>query len=241
MKKIVKLLEIFCGHAIMLLAWLWGYLVFRVINRIQFVGQENIPSGEKILFVSNHQTLIDSWLIGPAVVRFWEIIFYPSRVPWNAPAQENFYASAWHRFLFRLLKTIPTVRGQQSRRQLIEQFRRWEDVLSTGRVLLFFEGTRTRTGEINACKGGVADLIYRCRPVVVPIYLENINAIMPLTDDSRISLKKFFALKSGMRGRLIIGAPIQFGGLLDEEKNSLLRKKIGETVRQAVVALKNSA
>lgn len=235
MKKIKVLVESLISRIFLSLAWMYGWWVFRVINRIEIIGKNNIPHRTNVLYVSNHQTLIDSFLVGIGVFRFFDIFIYPSRVPWSAPDKENFFKKRLFRFVFRFLNNIPVTRGRQGGTTMSEQLKEFKNRLKQGKLHLFFEGTRTRDGSIGECKAGVAEIIYESRPLVVPILLENIQPIMPI----EIGFK-FFRVRRGVKGVMKIGQPIKFNGILDEPKDSKTRKKIGEIVRQAVLELQET-
>lgn len=220
------------SHITLIVAWLWGHYIFRIKNRVKIVGRENLPRDTGILYVSNHLTLIDSFIIGPAVVSLWEILFFPKRIPWNTPDRNNFLKHKVWKHLFNLLKNIPVSRDG-GRHTIQAQIRLFAKALKNGNVVLFFEGTRSRSGEIGNCVPGVAETVRTANPkYVVPILLEGIQPIMPIEGGF-----KYSAICSGHKGQITIGKPINFS-VLDSDKPSLARKEIGRKIRQAVLDLK---
>lgn len=235
MKKLKSLAEVLVGRIIIALAWFYAWWVFRVINHIEIIGKNNISHQSNVLYVVNHQTLIDSFLVGLGVFSFWDIFFHPSRIPWNAPDGDNFFKKKMFRFVFKFLNNIPITRDSNDGKALLKQQEILKNKLKQAELVLFFEGTRTRTGVIGDCQCGVADLIYENHPLVIPILLENVQPIMPIELGFR-----FFKVCSGFAGSMIIGKPISnFKGALDKPKNSKTKRDIGEIVRQAVVELQH--
>jgi len=234
MKKLKSLAEVFVGRVIISLAWLYAWWVFRVINHIKIIGKNNISHQSNVLYVVNHQTLIDSFLVGLGVFSFWDIFFHPSRIPWNAPDGNNFFKKRLFRFVFKFLNNIPITRDSNDGKALLEQQEILKNKLKQAKLVLFFEGTRTRDGSIGDCRGGVADLIWENNPLVIPISLENIQPIMPIELGFH-----FFKVRRGFAGSMTIGKPISFNGTLDKPKNSKTKKEIGEIVRQAVIELQH--
>jgi 1-acyl-sn-glycerol-3-phosphate acyltransferase len=61
MEKFKSITEGFISRIVISLAWFYALWVFRIRNRIKIVGRENVPRGVNVLYVSNHQTLINSF------------------------------------------------------------------------------------------------------------------------------------------------------------------------------------
>lgn len=80
-------------------------------------------------------------------------------------------------------------------------------------LILFPEGTRSANGDVGQFKSGLY-FLSRLRPDVelVPVYLENLNRILP----------KGEALPVPMLSRVILGPPLELRG--DEEKQPFLEK-----------------
>lgn len=149
--------------------------LFYVLNRTKVVGRSNFLLRKNTLFVSNHQTLIDSFLIGTVV--FWPILFLkPSLIPWHPAALENFFKTRFLAFCSKFWKCIPIKRG--SRDFLALNF--MIDALKSGTMILFPEGTRSRTGEIGKGKIGVGKLIYDAKPYVIPVAISGMNKVLPI-------------------------------------------------------------
>jgi len=223
------------SHIALIGAWLIACYIFLWKNKVKIVGRENLPHTTNILYVSNHLTWIDSFLIGVSVMNFWEMFFYFKCIPWNAADRKNFFTHPVWKHFFALLKNIPVDRGSGNRDAVKELVRNFEKVLIDSNLLLFFEGTRSRTGFIGPCISGVSETIRLVKPkYVIPIFLDwGVQSIMPIADGPRYS-----AIHSGKTGQVIIGKAIDFSGI-DMSKHGSARKNISALVRQAVVNLQN--
>ena len=80
-KRILSTIAFFFG------AW-YSIYVFFVMNQVVIKGRANIPRTTRVLFVSNHATFIDSFLIGMAIINIEDFFFNYRRIPWNAAASE---------------------------------------------------------------------------------------------------------------------------------------------------------
>jgi 1-acyl-sn-glycerol-3-phosphate acyltransferase len=222
--------------------YILGIYIFKIVNQIEIIGKENIPHNSKhILYVSNHLTFIDSLLIGIGLISVWNIFFSQKRIPWNAPDHANFYGNRLGAIFMRLLKNVPVERENNTLiNSIIEDFVK---VLKNGSLLLFAEGGRTKNKEgefMDQCKYGVAKTILTMiqdEPLfkVVPICLDpKIRNIMP----KEIG-QKYFKIKSGVRGNMIIGKSIDFSDIIDlslSEKEAI--ELIKKRVRDEITALK---
>ncbi|MFA6307293.1 MAG: lysophospholipid acyltransferase family protein [Patescibacteria group bacterium] len=219
------------SHIVLIVGWLWSIWIFRVRNKVEIIGRENLPHDTRVLYVANHLTLIDSFLIGIATLSWWEILFCPRRISWNTPDRKNFLTHKVWKHLFNLLKNIPVAR-KSGHHTIKAQIRLFVRALKTGNVVLFFEATRSRTGEVGPCVPGVAETIRLAQPnFVIPILLEGIQPIMPIAVGF-----SYRGISSGHRGTITIGKPINFSDLDMSDRH--VRKVIGHRVRQAVVDLK---
>jgi 1-acyl-sn-glycerol-3-phosphate acyltransferase len=90
-------------------------------------------------------------------------------------------------------------------------------------IIVFPEGTRSLTGEIRPFKSGLYHLL-RLKPglEIVPIYLANMNRILP----------KGEVLPVPLIGRVIVGAPMTLDS--DEDKHAFLGR-----AREAMLALRD--
>lgn len=214
MKQFVKnLISIF----MLLLFWLIGWWLFRVRNKTTIIGLENLPKQTGLLLLSNHQSLVDSMLIGYALFDPHEILSRYRHIPWNAAAWENFFhKKVLLRTFCYFLKTIPAYR-QLGPKLANQNVREYDEILRQGNLLLFFEGTRSRNGDIGPCVYGPAKIIAMRQPTTIPIKIEGMDKVMPISAGF-----KWHHIKGGKKITIKVGKPMEFKSLtLDDIRQTV--------------------
>jgi len=181
-----------------------GWWLFKIRNKLVVNGKENIPQSTGILFLSNHQSLIDSLVIAYALFKPWDIVKRFSQIPWNAAAWENFFKKPSRRMFSYFLKTIPVYRGGKME-TINKNISDYKNILKESNLLLFFEGTRSRNGEIGDCRYGPAKIIFDQKPICIPIRLYGMDKVMPISVGF-----KWHKIRGGQKVYINIGKPIIF-------------------------------
>jgi len=233
MKKINAILSYF----IFWFLWFVNIYIFKIRNRIKIIGQENLPRAKRVFYVSNHQTLIDSLLIGSNVVSLTDLIFRQCRIPWNAPDKNNFFSHKISKHFIKLMKCVPVQRDLKNLSAINKQIGEFCQILKKDNLLIFFEGTRTRDGSIGKCRYGPAKTILQVRPdYIIPILLVGIQPIMPI----EIGFK-YHKITFGHKGFMIIGPSIDFSDIynlpLDKYSDKEKLEEIAWRVRNKVMEL----
>ena len=163
------------GHDSVVLAparWLVRGTVMAFMHsyiRVETSGLKNLPSRGAFIIAANHSSHLDAPAIIAAVGN--------RRRVWVAGAQDYFFDTAVKRFIFgRLMDTIAFDRHADG----VAGLRRCAGPLTSGDALLMFpEGTRSRTGEMQAFKPGVAVLAMEHGVPIVPARIESAGDLMP--------------------------------------------------------------
>ncbi|MFQ5494070.1 MAG: AMP-binding protein, partial [Phycisphaerae bacterium] len=131
--------------------------------RVRACGCENIPSSGAFVLAPNHASHLDS----PSVVT----AVGGRRRVWIAGAEDYFFSSTWKRIVFgMLLDTIPFDRKADG----VLGLRRCAEALARGDGLLLFpEGTRSTTGDLQPFKIGVAVLSLERQVPIIPVYIDS--------------------------------------------------------------------
>ena len=112
-----------------------------------------------LLVVANHQTMVDSAVIGWALASGFGHVLRPRGLPWNVPLQRRVESSWIWRALAYLMKCVPVPRGGD-RQEVVRVLERLAHLLRSGEaVLMFPEGGRSRTGRVDT--GTTADGVGR--------------------------------------------------------------------------------
>ena len=148
---------------------------FFVLNRTKVIGRRNVGKSPNTLLLSNHQSMIDSFLVGLCAFypRSW---LRPRLIPWNPAAVENFYKTPLLAWLSYNWKCIPIKQGRRDFRAL----HRMREKLKQGVMTLFPEGTRSRDGSVGDGRPGAGLLALSTRPRVIPVAIEGMNQALPI-------------------------------------------------------------
>jgi len=189
-------------------------LLFRVLNRTERFGQENIPKrGEMgVLILSNHISALDPFLIGiTAMPRF-------SPVWWRAAAKEELFTNAFSQIVMWVIGAFPVKRGQHDAKSM----NRMAKVLSTSVLVVFPEGTWSTTGQLLPGRLGVGKVIHQARPAkVLPVAIKGTDEILP---------RNHWLPRVGRRARIIYGPPMDLDRFY-------LQPDTNETSREIVEAV----
>ncbi len=219
-----------------------SFFLFRFLNRTRVEGVENIPEEhQNILYCLNHNSILDNFAFESAVY-CPKMFFKPEYLPVQLADRKVFFGEPGSRKLkdrvlgllgkhfLSHLRAVPVDRKKGDLSQVDE----WAELLKNNIVVVFPEGTRSRTGEIGKGKPGVGKLILQARPTVIPVRMTGMREIMGV---GKILPGMFQSL------RIIIGKPMDLSEHLEKplpdtiEEQLDAYKAISETVLDAIKAL----
>lgn len=199
------------GH---LYATIWGRTILWLNNRwrVDVRGKENVPQDRALVIVSNHQGMGDIMLAYHLGTHF----------KWISK-RSNFFVPFMGWFMFHA-GYIPLER--RNRKSIARALDRSREYLKAGvSILMFPEGTRTRTGEILPFKPGAFQLALETGCDILPVAMSGTMNALP--NDTWIYSNEYHDL------RMNIGKPISVEGLGDKDVTTLMERS-----RQAVLELK---
>ena len=178
-------------------------------------GLEHIPRDQPVIYASNHSSMFDIWALFatlPGSVRF-----VAKRELFKIPLLGPAMLAAGH---------IPIDRT--ARKSAFEAYDEAARTIQRGTssIVVFPEGTRSRTGELLPFKNAPFGLAIAAQVPIVPVYIPHTFEILP---------KGAWRLRSRPI-RLLAGRPIMTGGLRPED-----RERLRDEVRAAMVALQSKA
>ena len=200
------------------------FLFFKEIR-----GLENVPRGNFIL-VSNHQSHLDWFLCG--------FICVPRR--FHFIGQVDMYTGILglaRDILYFLAGVIPINRkDSRSKKQAVEQA--IKALKNKDTLILYPEGTRTRTGAIGKGKRGTAKFFLETGTPILPMAINGTFKLMP--PGGKLKIRKIVKIN--------IGEPLYFEQELaaaknlskDSEKYNQLLIKITNRVMEEIIALKSA-
>ncbi len=199
------------GH---LYATFWGRAILKMNTRLRVDVRniDRIPKDRALVIVSNHQGMGDNMMAYCLGTHF----------KWISK-KSNFYIPFMGWFMFHAGYIPLERRNKKSIARALEASR---DYLLKGvSVLMFPEGTRTRTGEILPFKPGAFQLAIETGCDILPVAITGTMNALP--NDTWLYSDEYHDL------RMNVGAPISVAGLGLKDVNVLMERS-----RDAVVGLK---
>ena len=127
------------------LAWLLIHTFYRVDKS----GLENIPDEGPCVVVCNHVSYVDAVVIAACVRR--PVRFVMDHRIFRVPVLS---------FIFRTMRTIPIAPAREDAQMKDRAFAQARDALAAGEIVgIFPEGKLTETGELNAFRPGVQQIV----------------------------------------------------------------------------------
>jgi 1-acyl-sn-glycerol-3-phosphate acyltransferase len=191
-----------------------SFVLYRMMNRTRVEGLENVPSShDNVLYCLNHNSILDNFAF-ETMVYLPRVFFDPEYLPVNLADRKNFFGDPSSR---RLKDKVLTVLGKyffsrlraypvDRKRGDLDQVDQWIELLKQNIVVVFPEGTRSRTGEIGQGKAGVGKLIYKARPTVIPVRMAGSGDVLPV---GAVVPRAFH------RVDIVIGKPLDLSAFLD--------------------------
>lgn len=145
-------------------------LFYGEVMKPRVYGRAHIPHNRNVIVVANHASHLDMGLVRHALGRYGEGIV-------SLAAQDYFFESGLKRAFFENLTNLRAIDRKASLRQAIRQA---SEVIDGGKtVLVFPEGGRSATGEIQEFRPLIGHLALVHGVDVLPVYLGGTHAAMP--------------------------------------------------------------
>jgi long-chain acyl-CoA synthetase len=145
-------------------------IFYGAVMKPRVFGRAYIPHNRSVIVVANHASHLDMGLVRFALGPYGDHIV-------SLAAQDYFFEGGLKRTLFENLTNLRAIDRKASLRHSMRQA---SEVIEQGRtVLLFPEGTRSASGEIQEFKSLVGHLSLSHQVDILPIYLAGTHAAMP--------------------------------------------------------------
>jgi len=198
---------------------IWAKLFLLIYGVRQTVGGlENIQKNEHYVFVANHSSYTDVPIAIAAIPKGIRLIFRNTltRIPiWG-----------WALLLspYIIINRSNAVKARKSLAHAAEIIRRG------GSILLFPEGTRSHTGELQPFKRGAFHLAYVSGAKIIPVAIKGAYEFLPRTAKLPLSHKGI---------SVSIGAPLEVSMQIenDRDREIDLMKRSENAVREMLVNL----
>lgn len=209
------------------------WVVFFVLNRTRVHGREHVGDARNTLLLANHQSMIDSFLIGGAVY-LPKALVKPYLLPWNPAAVENFFRGWLLGWLSYNWRCIPVREGRRDPRAL----RRAVEVLPRSVMILYPEGTRTRDGSVGKGRPGAGVVALSTGARVIPVAIDGMREVLPIGR---------WLPRIGKRITVVYGPPIAYehptagDDSPSREDAQQLVDRAMEAIRAQLAAIRNGA
>jgi long-chain acyl-CoA synthetase len=139
------------------------------VMKPQVFGRAYIPHNRNVIVVANHASHLDMGFVRYALGRYGDDIV-------SLAAQDYFFESGMKRAFFENLTNLKAIDRRSSLRQSLRQA---SEVIERGKtVLIFPEGTRSASGEIQEFKSLVGYLALAHNVDILPVHLFGTHAAM---------------------------------------------------------------
>jgi 1-acyl-sn-glycerol-3-phosphate acyltransferase len=187
------------GHCLSFTGLTWGF-------NYRYEGRDNVPLHGSTLLIANHQSFFDPSIVGCAARR--HLCFL---------ARKTLFRGPFGRLIRRLNAVAVDQEGVAK-----EGLKTILDELKAGQaVLVFPEGERTSTGEIQPLKPGILLLIKRMEAPIVPVGIAGAFDALPRTRKWP-KLSPFFLPPTGADIAVSIGKPIPAQRYRDMSREQVL-------------------
>jgi len=188
--------------------------VFRALFGLRISGSGNLRYRENYVFASNHRSNADPLVVGCAL----------NRDIWFMAKKELFRTRPFAR-LIGAYHAIPVDRGEIERKTMKRLF----SLLGEGRsILMFPEGTRSRTGELRDLKQGLGFTALKSGTAIVPVYVTGTDRL-------------FECLLRRVKLAVRIGPPIRIGANRPAQDRKEEYRVLTGMVQSALEMLKDEA
>ncbi len=152
-------------------AWLADYVLRRYAT-IEVTGKENLDpfKGSNVVFISNHLSNADAIVLDHVLWSFNPVFLAGIKLTREGSS----------RLMLETFNTIPIDPAKADRQALVEAI---SAVKRGNSVLIFPEGTRSRTGSMIPGKKGVVLLAKMADVPLIPVALEGTEKLLPINDD----------------------------------------------------------
>lgn len=134
------------------------FIIFKILFFFKASGRENLPKKGGCIIASNHLSYLDPIVLSIASPRILSFM-----------AKQELFKNPFFAKLISALNAFPLQRGNADFKSIRFAINKLKD---EGTLIIFPEGTRSTSGQINAGLSGVSMLAAKAKVPVVPTYIK---------------------------------------------------------------------
>lgn len=203
------------------------FVVFQIVKlflwlftRTRVIGEENIPSGGGVLFLSNHISALDVFCIP------WVIYTKYPQDSLRQVAKEELFRIPVIGWILGKIRAFPIRRGKAD----LSGIREIENFIRKDKVVLYPEGTRSRDGKLGKGNRMVGKFIRGAKPIVIPVAIRGSDKVVPVGS---------MLPRWGCEIEIIFGAPLDLSAELKIERVKESSIRIVDKVMGSISSLLN--
>ncbi len=200
----------------------FAWIFFHVLNRTIVIGRKTVGREPNTILLSNHQSMIDSLPLGIAAYypKSW---IHPYLIPWHPAARENFFKNPFIAWWSSHTRCIPVRPGRKD----VHALKKMAEVLPNGTIILFPEGTRSRSGFVEKGRPGAGLAVLATRPRVIPVAIDGMQDVLPIG--------RTFP-KIGQRVYIKFGEPVDYSEFLGMPRTKETAQQLVDKVMKVIRA-----
>jgi 1-acyl-sn-glycerol-3-phosphate acyltransferase len=161
-----KLLQII-GQA---MVWVFGKLILHTWFQLQVEGLENLPKDKPVMLAANHSSHLD----GPSVIA--SVNRYMGQV-YSLAAKDYFFNTP---LKAKICQHVLDMIAFERRGGSVDCIKACQEVITQNKMILIFpEGTRSVSGEMQPFKVGTGFLAMQLNIPIVPVYIDGSFEALP--------------------------------------------------------------
>ena len=152
--------------------WCLLRLYFSLWHSLRVTGGENLPTKPPFILIGNHTSHLDALLLASILPAGWRDRVFP------VAASDTFFEKRPTAAFADWFLNALAIRRKCARSHDLEEIR--DKLAVGGAVLIIFpEGTRSRTGALQAFHGGIGRLVAQSNIPVIPCHLDGCFRALP--------------------------------------------------------------
>ncbi|MCF6147746.1 MAG: 1-acyl-sn-glycerol-3-phosphate acyltransferase [Candidatus Kuenenia sp.] len=199
---------------------IFSRISFKIIGmKVTLEGLENIPKNEPVIFIANHQSMMDIKLsLAYIPVNF---SFISKEVIFRVPILGAYMSASGH---------IP-IKREEDRKAYTSLIKAINELTAKQKsVVIFPEGTRSEDGNLGTFKRGISLIVLKSKRRVIPMAIDGSNRFMPK--------RGFLSHPESRNVKIFFGKPLCFDNSRTDREYTIY---VTNTLRNAVQELLDTA